>query len=110
MSTILFDCPHCNKSIDKKTMADNRKYRSEAGIDIFACHHCNGHFKFDPVEYLQAKKSGDKVKLYKVNELLKSEKRAGFKSEDDSMFDWKGYPIRVAIGIALFAVIIIFLD
>ena len=91
-------------------MADNRKYRSEAGIDIFACHHCNGHFKFDPVEYLQAKKSGDKVKLYKVNELLKSEKRAGFKSEDDSMFDWKGYPIRVAIGIALFAVIIIFLD
>ena len=85
-------------------MADNRKYRSEAGIDIFACHHCNGHFKLDPAEYLQAKKSGDKVKLYKVNELLKSEKMA------DSMFDWSGYPIKVAIGIALFAVVIFISD
>ena len=80
-------------------MADNRKYRSEAGIDIFACPHCNGHFKLDPAEYLQAKKSGDKVKLYKVNELLKSEKMA------DSMFDWSGYPKKIAIGIALFVVI-----
>ena len=99
MSTILSDCPHCNKSIDKKTMADNRKYRSEAGIDIFACPHCNGHFKLDPAEYLKAKKSGNEVKLYKVNELLKSERMA------DSIFDWSGYPIKVAIGLALFAVI-----
>ena len=80
-------------------MADNRKYRSEAGIDIFACPDCNGHFKLDPAEYLKAKKSGNEVKLYKVNELLKSERMA------DSIFDWSGYPIKVAIGLALFAVI-----
>ena len=35
----------------------------------------------------------------KITEVLKSEKMA------DSMFDWSGYPIKVAIGLALFAVI-----
>ena len=30
------------------------------------------------------------------------------KKADDSMFDWSGYPIKVAIGLALFAVIIFF--
>ena len=28
------------------------------------------------------------------------------KKADDSMFDWSGYPIKVAIGLALFAVVI----
>ena len=99
MSLSLSNCPHCNKIVTKKSMADNRKYRSEKGIDVFACSHCNGHFKLDPGEYLKAKKSGSEVRLYKVNELLKSEKMS------DSMFDWSGYPIKVAIGLAIFAVI-----
>ena len=99
MSLSFSNCPHCNKIVTKKSMTDNHKYRSEKGIDIFACPHCNGHFKVDPYEYLKAKKSGNEVKLYKVNELLKCEKMA------DSMFDWSGYPIKVAIGLALFAVI-----
>ena len=100
MSISFSDCPHCNQIVTKKSLADNRKYRNEAGIDIFACSRCNGHFKFEPSAYLKAKKSGDQVKLYKVDELLKSEKMA------DSMFDWSGYPIKVAIGLALFAVVI----
>ena len=100
MSISFSDCPHCNQIVTKKSLADNRKYRNEAGIDIFACSRCNGHFKFEPAAYLKAKKSGDTVKLYKVDELLKSEKMA------DSMFDWSGYPIKVAIGLALFAVVI----
>ena len=53
---------------------------------------------------LKQKKSGDTVKLYKESEILKSEKVA------DSMFDWSGYPIKVAIGIALFAVVIFISD
>ena len=100
MSISFSDCPHCNQIVTKKTLADNRKYRSEAGVDIFACSRCNGHFKFEPAAYLKAKTSGGTVKLYKVDELLKSEKMA------DSMFDWSGYPIKVAIGLALFAVVI----
>ena len=137
MSTNLSNCPHCDKDIPKKAIAENRKYRNEAGIDVFACTHCDEQFKIDPAEYLEAKKKGSKVQLYKSSELLKSERKAGFKSveetipeydwdskldkiaeqrginhksADDSMFDWSGYPIKVAIGIALFAVIIIFLD
>ena len=137
MSTNLSNCPHCDKDIPKKAIAENRKYRNEAGIDVFACTHCDEQFKLDPAEYLEAKKKGSKVQLYKSSELLKSERKAGFKSveetipeydwdskldkiaeqrginhksADDSMFDWSGYPIKVAIGIALFAVIIIFLD
>ena len=51
MSTTLSNCPHCNKSIDKKTIADNRKYRNEARIDVFGCPHCDGRFKLDPAEY-----------------------------------------------------------
>ena len=100
MSISFSDCPHCNQIVTKKTLADNRKYRNEAGVDIFACSRCNGHFKFEPAAYLKAKTSGGTVKLYKVDELLKSEKMA------DSMFDWSGYPIKVAIGLALFAVVI----
>ena len=111
MSISFSDCPHCNQIVTKKTIADNRKYRNEAGIDIFACSRCNGHFKFEPSAYLKAKKSGETVKLYKVAELLKSEKLAAdFESNDDSMFDWSGYPIKVAIGLALFAVVIFISD
>ena len=133
MSTTLSNCPHCNKSIDKKTIADNRKYRNEARIDVFGCPHCDGRFKLDPAEYIEAKKKGGKVKLYKEIEFLESEKKAGFKNvdetipeydwdskldeiakkeginhkpKDDSMFDWQGYPIKVAIGIAILAVVI----
>ena len=132
MSTNLSNCPHCDKDIPKKAIAENRKYRNEAGIDVFACPHCDEQFKFDPDEYLKATKSSNKVKLYKESELLKSEKKAGFKSVDEtipqydwdskldeiaekrginhkskdgSMFDWSGYPIKVAIGLAIFAVI-----
>ena len=100
MSISFSDCPHCNQIVTKKTLADNRKYRSEAGVDIFACSRCHSHFKFEPAAYLKAKTSGGTVKLYNVGELLKSEKMA------DSIFDWSGYPIKVAIGIALFAVVI----
>ena len=105
MSISFSDCPHCNQIITKKSIADNRKYRTEAGIDIFACSRCNGHFKMNPAEYLKAKKSGDTVKLYKVNELPDN-----LVINDDSMFDWSGYPIKVAIGIALLAVVIFISD
>ena len=91
----------------------------------------------DPAEYLEAKKKGSKVQLYKSSELLKSERKAGFKSvdetvpeydwdskldeiaeqrginhksEDDSMFDWSGYPKRLVIGLVLFAFIYFVLD
>ena len=90
MSTTLSNCPHCNKSIDKKTIADNRKYRNEARIDVFGCPHCDGRFKLDPAEYIEAKKKGGKVKLYKEIELLESEKMAGFKNVDETIpeYDW----------------------
>jgi len=164
MSTKLSNCPHCNGAIEKESGPLNKVFRNEAKIDVLRCHHCDGLFKIDPAEYIKAKISGAKVNLYKSSELLKSEKRAGFKtvddtipehvwdskfadeiaeqtgatrkskddtipeydwdskldeiaeqrginhkSKDDSMFDWSGYPIKVAIGLALFAVII-FID
>ena len=132
MSVSLSNCPHCNKVIEKESIPFNKVYRNEAKIDVFKCTHCDEQFKIDPAEYLEAKKKGSKVQLYKSSELLKSERKAGFKSVDetipeydwdsnldkiaeqrginhksvdDSMFDWSGYPIKVAIGLALFAVI-----
>ena len=104
MSISFSDCPHCNEAISKEAVAENKKYKNEQAIVVFACPHCGEHFKFSPYEYLKAKKSGDTVKLYKESEILKSEKMA------DSMFDWSGYPIKVAIGIALFAVVIFISD
>ena len=90
MRTTLSNCPHCNKGIDKKTIADNRKYRNEARIDVFGCPHCDGRFKLDPAEYIEAKKKGGKIKLYKEIELLESEKKAGFKNVDETIpeYDW----------------------
>lgn len=137
MSISLSNCPHCDKSIEKESVPFNKVFRNEAKIDVFKCTHCDEQFKMDPAEYMEAKKKGGKVKLYKSSELLKSEKKAGFnsvdetipeydwdskldeiaekrginqKSNDDSMFDWSGYPIKVAIGIALFAVVIFISD
>jgi len=99
MSFKLSKCPQCDKAVSKKAVSENLKYKNEQGIVIFACSKCNEHLKFSPYEYLEAKKSGGTVQLYKESEVLKSEKMA------DSMFDWSGYPIKVAIGLALFAVI-----
>jgi len=99
MSISFSNCPHCNKAISKEAVGESKKYKNKQAIVVFTCPHCSEHFKFSPYEYLEAKKSGGTVKLYKESEILKSEKMA------DSMFDWSGYPIKLAIGLALFAVI-----
>ena len=99
MTVSLSNCPQCNGTISKKAVSENLKYKNEQGITIFACSHCGENLKFSPYEYLAAKKSGDTVKLHKESEILKSEEMA------DSFFDWSGYPIRLAIGLTLFAVI-----
>jgi len=100
MSISFSNCPHCDKGIDKKAVSENKMHKNEAAIIIFACPHCGEHFKFSPYEYFKAKKSGGTVQLHKESEILKSEK----------MVDWSGYPLKVAIGIALFAVVIFISD
>jgi len=104
MSFSLSNCPQCEKAVSKKAVSENLKYNNDQGIVIFACSNCNEHLKFSPYEYLEAKKSGGTVQLYKESGVLKSEKMA------DSDYDWAGYPKRLAIGLVLFAFIYFVLD